>query len=109
MMEVKSDRQSTTAGTCTGSLAAADRVFVASSNSADQVLKGTVQLSERALPLFTRLDKALKESLNRVNQVKTSLILIIANHHDRLAQGRAPRLSIVLTLITYRTPPNLLL
>jgi hypothetical protein len=42
----------------------------------------------RALPLFTRLDKTLKESLNRVTQVKTSLILIIAHHHDRLAQGR---------------------
>ncbi|KAL2850487.1 hypothetical protein BJX68DRAFT_266695 [Aspergillus pseudodeflectus] len=40
----------------------------------------------RALPLSTRLDRTLKESLNRVTQVKTSLTLIIVHHHDRLAE-----------------------
>jgi hypothetical protein len=62
----------------------------------------------RALPLSTRLDKTLKESLNRLGQVKTSLTLIITHHHDRMAEGRAPCPTHMLTLIDRRASRNLL-
>ncbi|KAJ0417654.1 hypothetical protein BJY00DRAFT_199928 [Aspergillus carlsbadensis] len=60
----------------------------------------------RALPLSTKLDRTLKDSLNRVIQVKTSLTLIITHHHDRVAEEHRQISSsdLRLTLRTFLRP-----